>query len=81
MSQQTTYTASQAREILFQLIRQTNTGLVKPEITLKGVDPVMLISKSEYESWMETLSITPSEKKAALEPINEAELIDINDLT
>jgi prevent-host-death family protein len=81
MSQQTTFTASQARDNLFQLIRLATTGLIKPEITLKGVDPVIIISKAEYESWMETLSITPAERDVALEPINEDELTDINDVS
>ncbi len=80
MSQTTTYTASQTRENLFQLIKQTATGLIKPEITLKGTEPVIMMSKAEYESWMETLSITQSERQAALEPIIEDELTDINDL-
>ena len=81
MSQKTTYTTSQARDILYQLVRKASTGLFKPEITLKGVDPVILISKSEHDSWMETLSLTNVEKEAALEPIKEKELIDINDVT
>ena len=81
MNQKNTYTASQARDNLYQLVRQAASGLIKPEVTLKGVDPVIIISKSEYESWMETLSLSPAEKKAALEPINESELTDINDLS
>jgi PHD/YefM family antitoxin component YafN of YafNO toxin-antitoxin module len=80
MSQTSTYTASQTRDNLFRLIKKTASGLIKPEITLKGSDPVIMISKAEYESWMETLSITQVERQAALEPINQDELTDIKDI-
>lgn len=74
------YTASQARDNLYTLIKQASTGLIKPEITLKGADPVIMMSKIEYESWMETLSLSEAEKKAAVEPINPEELEDLDDL-
>lgn len=73
MDYSSTYTASQARDNLYSLIKQASTGLVRPEITLQGTDPVVIISKAEYEAWMETLSLSKSEKKSALELINPDE--------
>jgi len=81
MNKQAIYTASQARDNLYNLIKDASSGLSKPEITLKGSDPVILISKSEHESWLETLSLSDRERRQALEPINESQLTDINDLS
>ncbi len=52
-----TLTASEARTKLYSLIKSAGTGLASFEITLKGADPVILISKSELDSWLETLDI------------------------
>ena len=60
MLNSTTVTASDARADLYNLIRETSKGLRSFEITLRDSDPVMLISKSELESWMETLDILNS---------------------
>ena len=51
------YTASDARDNLYTLIRNASSGLTNYEITLRGNDPVMLINKAEFESWQETLDI------------------------
>lgn len=70
MKQLTTLTASEAREDLYTLIKTVSNGLRSYEINLRGANPVVLISKSEIESWLETLDIlsSPEEMKA----INES---------
>lgn len=62
----TTYTASQARTNLYTLIKQAANGKKNYEIRLRGSEPVILISKSELESWLETQDIlnSPEEMKA-----------------
>lgn len=68
MDTKTFFTASEARKNLYRLIRQTAKGLIKPEIYLQGTDqPVIMMSKEEFESWVETASLTPSEKQALKE--------------
>ncbi len=52
-----TYTASEARAKLYTLIKAASTGLKSFEITLRGSDPVLIINKSELESWQETFDI------------------------
>jgi prevent-host-death family protein len=54
---QTTRTASQARKDFYNLIRKAGTGLQTFEITLQGSEPAILMSKSELESWRETIDI------------------------
>ena len=56
----TTYTASKARQNLYQLIRLASKGLRAYEINLRGADPVLLLNKAELESWLETLDILNS---------------------
>lgn len=56
----TPLTASEARENLYTLIRTVSGGLRSYEINLRGANPVVLISKSEIESWLETLDILSS---------------------
>lgn len=62
----TTYTASEARDKLYSLIKEAATGLKAFEIKLRGSDSVILISKDEVDSWLETLDImsNPEEVKA-----------------
>lgn len=62
----TTYTASEARENLYSLIRTAAKGIRTFEIKLRGSDPVILLSKADLESWLETLDIlsSPDEVKA-----------------
>jgi prevent-host-death family protein len=61
-----TLTASDARENLYQLIKKASKGLQTFEIKLRGSEPVVLLSKSELESWEETLDImsSPAEVEA-----------------
>ncbi len=56
MSMQT-ITASDARTNLYELIARAGQGISGYEITLRGKDPVVMISRSEYESWQETLDL------------------------
>lgn len=60
MNQITTLTASEAREDLYALIKTVSNGLRSYEINLRGANPVVLISKSEIESWLETLDVLSS---------------------
>ena len=62
----TTYTASEARNKLYKLVKKASIGINAYEIKLRGSDSVLLISKDEVESWLETLDIlsNPEEAKA-----------------
>lgn len=62
----TSYTASEAREKLFTLIRSAGRGSNAYEFRLRGSDPVVLINKDELEGWFETFDIlsNPDEAKA-----------------
>lgn len=81
MNKQITYTASQARDNLYSLIKDTALGIKTPRITLKGQNPVVMISQEEYDSWMETIDImsSPEETRAIRESIKDDELIDLED--
>lgn len=57
------YTASEAREKLYTLIKATGSGFKTFEITLRGSEPVMLINKSELEAWQETLDILSNKRE------------------
>lgn len=63
---QTVLPASTARQNLYTLIRSAAAGLRTYEITLRGVKPVVLMSKEELEGWLETLDImsNPEEVRA-----------------
>lgn len=63
---QTTFTASEARDNLYDLVRAAGKGLRTYEITLRGAKPVVLMSKEELEGWLETLDVmsNPEEVKA-----------------
>ena len=77
-----TYTASEARENLYNLIDKVASGLSAFEIKLRGKDPVVLINKSELESWQETLDIlsSPSESKAIKRALREKKVISHNQM-
>ncbi|KKQ33704.1 MAG: hypothetical protein UW41_C0031G0006 [Candidatus Collierbacteria bacterium GW2011_GWC2_44_18] len=51
------YSASEARQNLYGLIRSASTGLRVIEINLRGSEPVVMINKAEMESWLETLDL------------------------
>lgn len=78
----TTYTASEAREKLYALIKSASQGLRVFEIKLRGKDPVLLINKAELESWLETLDIlsNPEEAKAVRKAKKEKKTISHQDL-
>lgn len=58
-----TYTASEARERLYKLVKAAGMGLSAFEITLRGCNPVVLMNKAELESWQETLDILSNKKE------------------
>ena len=76
------YTASEARENLYRLIASAAKGLNSYEIKLRGKPSVVLISKDEVESWLETLDIlsNPSEIKAIRAAKKQKGLISHRDL-
>lgn len=62
-----TYTVSEARKNLYDLVRSAAKGLSAYEIKLRGEDDsVILMSKAELEAWQETLDLlsSPEEIKA-----------------
>lgn len=62
-----TYTVSEARKNLYDLVKSAARGLKSYEITLRGSEEsVVLINKAELEAWQETLDIlsSPEEVKA-----------------
>ena len=62
-----TYTVSEARKNLYDLVKSAAKGLKTYEITLRGnKESVVLINKGELEAWQETLDIlsSPEEVKA-----------------
>jgi len=68
-----TLTASDARENLYQLIKKASKGVQVFEINLRGSKPVILMSKSELESWEETVDIlsNPEEARALRQAMKE----------
>lgn len=57
------YTASEARDRLYTLIKAAATGLKSFEITLRGSNPVLIISREEFESWQETFDVLGHKKE------------------
>lgn len=60
-----TYSASEARENLYALIKSAAKGTRAYEIKLRGSDPVIVLSKAELDSWQETLDILSSPDEVA----------------
>jgi len=56
----TSYTASDARQNLYSLIKSAASGLTAIEINLRSTEPVVMISKADYDSWLETLDVLSS---------------------
>lgn len=69
ITQQTSLPASTARQNFYALVRSAAAGLRSYEINLRGAKPVILMSKEELESWIETFDImsNPEEVKAIQE--------------
>lgn len=79
----TSYTASQARKNLYQLIKSASKGLTAYEISLRGcADPVVLVNKAELESWQETLDVlgSPKEIKAIRKARKQKQLLSHQEL-
>ncbi len=76
------YSATDARSNFYELLKLTSQGLLKPEITHREFGQVVMMSKDEYESWMETLDImsNPEEYKALQASLKETEFIPFEDL-
>ena len=69
-------TASDARENLYKLIKKAAKGMQAFEISLRGSEPVVLMSKAELEGWQETLDILsdPEEAEALRKARKETKL-------
>lgn len=83
MNNITTYSASEARKNLYKLLKNASRGFRAYEIRLRGnLDSVILINKSELESWLETLDIlsSPEEIKAIREAKKQKKTISHKDL-
>jgi len=82
MNNVTTYTASEARKNLYKLIKSAATGLNSYEIKLRGEPSVILISKDELDSWLETLDVlsNPEEVEAIRISKKEKGLISYKDM-
>lgn len=64
MNNTITYTASEARKNLYDLVKSASKGLKTYEITLRGSEEsVILMSKAELEAWQETLDILASREE------------------
>lgn len=74
---QTTYSASEARANFYNILKDVSSGLVTYEITHRGEQPVVMISKDEFESWQETLDIIsqPTELTAIRKAKKEKKLV------
>jgi prevent-host-death family protein len=59
-----TYTASEARDNLYSLIKKASSRLSAFEITLRGSESVILINKAELEEWQETFDILSNKNEA-----------------
>ena len=79
---QTSLTASAARQNLYELIRVAAKGLRSYESRLRGSDPVVLMSKAELESWIETLDVmsNPEEVRAIREAKKQTRSIPLQKL-
>lgn len=66
ITSQTTLPASTARQNFYKLVRSAAAGLRSYEINLRGAKPVILMSKEELDSWIETFDVmsNPEEVKA-----------------
>jgi prevent-host-death family protein len=71
------YSASDARQNLYSLIKTAASGLTAVEINLRHTEPVVMVSKADYESWLETLDIlsSPEEVNAIRRGRKDKELI------
>lgn len=65
LSNMKTYSASEARENLYTLIKSAAKGTRAYEVSLRGSEPVVVISKAELESWQETLDILSNPEETA----------------
>jgi prevent-host-death family protein len=59
------YNASDARQNLYTIIKTVANGLEPIEINLRNTNPVIMMSKADYDGWIETLDImmSPQELK------------------
>ena len=81
-----TVSATQARKLLFQLLREAGVHGTHIRITLSDKPPVIMMSEEELEGWLETIEILSSDpgivkrlKKAERE-IAEGKTITLEEL-
>lgn len=65
---QVTYSASQARENFYGILKDASMGLQTYEVTQRSGESVVIMSKEDFEGWQETLDImsNPDEYAAIL---------------
>ena len=83
MNNTITYTASEARKNLYDLVKSASKGLKTYEITLRGSEEsVILMSKAELEAWQETLDIlaSPEEIRAVRNAKKEKKIVSHQNL-
>lgn len=56
----TIYNASDARQNLYSIIKTVANGLAPVEINLRNTQPVIMMSKADYDGWLETLDVMMS---------------------
>ena len=68
-------TATQARKVFFQLIRDTNETGDIITITVDGLPKAIMMPNDEFEGWMETVEIMsdPEAMKGIREGMKDAE--------
>jgi len=59
----TTYNASQAREHFYSILKDAAIGQVYEVNSREMIEPVVIVSRSEYDSWQETLDLLASPKE------------------
>lgn len=69
------YTASNARKNFYGLVREAAVGAQAYEIHLQGCEPVIMMSKEEFEGWLETMDIlsNPEEAQSLREAIADTD--------
>ncbi len=75
----TVYTASEARDNLYAILKDASIGLQTYEVTQRGGSPIVIMSKEEFNGWQETLDImsNPDEYKAILKSLREKKKVPL----
>ena len=61
----TTLTVSDARTNLYSIVKKVSSGYGPYEVTQRDDEPVIIMSKEDYEGWLETLDIMSHPEEVA----------------